>query len=127
MQAFAAMKYAKPFYLALGWISVGLGVVGIIIPVMPTTPFLLVAVWAFSKSSPALAERIRSHKTFGPTIRDWQDRGIIPAYAKFLAIVMMTAASAYLLTWSSAPLWFGALVSLAMLATAVYIVTRPSS
>jgi len=120
------MKYTKPFFLALGWISVALGIVGIIIPVLPTTPFLLVAIWAFSKSSPALAERIRSHKTFGPPIRDWQDRGIIPLYAKFLAVIMMSAASVYLLAWSHSPNWLVTLTCVAMLVIAVYVVNRPS-
>jgi uncharacterized protein len=122
-----AMKYTKPFYLLLGWISVVLGVVGIIVPILPTTPFLLVAVWAFSKSSPAAAARIRNHKTFGPFIRDWQDRGVIPLRAKALALPMMAAASAYLLIWAPTPMWIGLAACAAIAAVAVYVVSRPST
>ena len=98
---------AKPFYLAVGWISVALGVIGVVIPILPTTPFLIVAVWAFSRSSPVFAERIRNHPVVGPYIRDWQDFGVIPVKAKILACLMMGTASLYLNTWSPAPAWVG--------------------
>lgn len=117
---------AKPFYLAVGWVSVALGAIGVIIPILPTTPFLIVAVWAFSRSSPVFAERIRSHPVVGPYIRDWQDYGVIPLKAKILACLMMGAASLYLNTWSPAPQWVGIGASAIMGLIAVYVVTRPS-
>ena len=63
----------KPLLLGTGWLCVGLGALGVVMPLFPTTPFLLVAVWAFSRSSPELAEKIRNHPVVGPFIRDWQD------------------------------------------------------
>lgn len=130
VQASATMKrlkrLAKPFYLAVGWVSVVLGAIGVIIPILPTTPFLIVAVWAFSRSSPVFAERIRSHPVVGPYIRDWQDSGVIPLQAKILACLMMGGASLYLLRWSGAPPWVGIGASVAMALVAVYVVTRPS-
>lgn len=119
-------RLAKPFYLAVGWVSVVLGAIGVIIPILPTTPFLIVAVWAFSRSSPVFAERIRSHPVVGPYIRDWQDFGVIPLQAKILACLMMGGASLYLLRWSGAPSWVGIGASVAMALVAVYVVTRPS-
>jgi uncharacterized protein len=94
---------------------------------LPTTPFLLVAVWAFSRSSPELAERIRNHKTFGPLVRDWQDAGVIPIKAKILAMAMMTGASAYLWFYSSAPGWVAVIAIAVMMATSIYILSRPSN
>jgi uncharacterized protein len=91
-----ALRY---FYLGLGWLSVGLGIVGIILPILPTTPFLLVAVWAFSRSSPEMAEKLRNHPQAGPYIRDWQDYGVIPMTGKVLAIIMMSAMGIYLWSW----------------------------
>jgi uncharacterized membrane protein YbaN (DUF454 family) len=130
VQASATMKrlkgLAKPLYLAVGWVSVVLGAIGVIIPILPTTPFLIVAVWAFSRSSPVFAERIRNHSVVGPYIRDWQDHGIIPVKAKMLACLMMGTASLYLNTWSQAPKWVGIGASVIMGGIAVYVVTRPS-
>jgi uncharacterized protein len=120
------MNLRKYIYLAFGWFSVGLAVMGIILPILPTTPFLLVAVWAFSKSSPELAERIRNHKTFGPFVRDWQDGGVIPLKAKILAMAMMTAASGYLWFYSRAPGWAAIAAIGAMVAAGVYILSRPT-
>jgi uncharacterized protein len=130
VQASVTMKrlkgLAKPFYLAVGWISVALGIIGVIIPILPTTPFLIVAVWAFSRSSPVFAERIRNHPVVGPYIRDWQDFGVIPVKAKILACLMMGTASLYLNTWSPAPAWVGIGATVIMGLIAVYVVTRPS-
>jgi uncharacterized protein len=120
------MNITKAFYLTLGWISVALGALGIIMPILPTTPFLLVAVWAFSKSSPAMAARIRGHKTFGPMIVAWQDRGVIPITAKILATTMMSAAAVYLLFFSPAPQWAAIAACGVMLGVEVFILTRPS-
>ena len=86
----------KPVLLGTGWLCVGLGVVGIIMPLFPTTPFLLVAVWAFSRSSPEMAEKIRSHRHAGKFVRDWEDEGVIPTGAKVIAVVMMTVMFGYL-------------------------------
>ncbi len=119
-------RLAKPFYLAVGWLSVALGIIGVIVPVLPTTPFLIVAVWAFSRSSPVFAERIRNHPVVGPYIRDWQDFGVIPVRAKLLACLMMALASLYLFLWSPAPLWVAITASTIMATVAAYVVSRPS-
>lgn len=115
----------RPLFLGLGWLSVGLGIIGIIMPLFPTTPFLLVAVWAFSKSSPELAQKIRNHPTAGPFIRDWQDAGVIPLKAKFLAVSMMAAMLAYLHFGSNAPGWLVLLAAATLATVSVYITTRP--
>ena len=121
------MGISRYIYLGIGWFCVGLGVVGIILPVLPTTPFLLVAVWAFSRSSPALAAKIRNHKTFGPLVRHWQDHGVIPLKAKLLAVLMMTGTSVYLLWFSNAPLWLSIVMNIVMAVVAVFVLTRPST
>ena len=116
----------KPLLLGTGWMCVGLGAVGIIMPLFPTTPFLLVAVWAFSKSSPELAERIRNHRLAGPYVRDWQDEGVIPTGAKIVALTMMAAALGYMIFGAVVPAWAVAIVATVLLAVAVFILTRPS-
>lgn len=84
-------------WLCIGWVSVGLGVIGAALPVVPTVPFLLVAAWAFSRSSPELRERIRNHPKYGEPIRAWQERGVISVIAKIWAVVAMSAGVC--LTW----------------------------
>ena len=116
----------RPLLLGTGWMCVGLGAVGVIMPLFPTTPFLLVAVWAFSKSSPEMAERIRNHRIAGPYVRDWQDEGVIPLGAKLAALAMMSAMLAYLALVSEMPTWGVVAAGAVMLAAATFIVTRPS-
>jgi len=116
---------ARPAFLALGWAGVGLGIVGVIFPVLPTTPFLLVALWAFSRSSPQLAERIRSNPRLGPYIRDWEEFGVIPPKAKLLAVAMMAGSFAYLWFGTAAPAWTAMVVAIMLIAVAAYILTRP--
>jgi uncharacterized protein len=120
------MTAIRIFYLGLGWLSVGLGIIGIILPILPTTPFLLVAVWAFSRSSPELAEKLRNHPKAGPYIRAWQDHGAIPVVGKILAVTMMTVMGIYLAGFSVLPGWAALVACLVMIAVGIYIVTRPS-
>ena len=116
---------ARPAFLALGWASVGLGIVGVIFPVLPTTPFLLVALWAFSRSSPELADRIRNNPRLGPYIRDWEEFGVIPPKAKLLAVAMMAGSFAYLWFGTAAPAWAAIPVAAILAAIAAYILARP--
>lgn len=116
----------KPLLVAAGWLCVGLGVLGIIMPLFPTTPFLLLAIWAFSRSSPELADRIRNHRVAGPYIRDWQDAGVIPLQAKVLAAAMMIAFVSYIHFGAHAPWWATTLAAAVLLGVGVFIASRPS-
>ena len=69
----SAYFVTRVFYLAIGWLGIGLGAIGIIMPLFPTAPFLLVSLWAFSRSSPEMAEKIRNHPLAGSFIRDGSD------------------------------------------------------
>ncbi len=117
--------FSRPLLLGTGWLCVGLGVIGIVLPLFPTTPFLLVALWAFSRSSPELAEKIRNNRHAGKYVRDWEDEGVIPPTAKGLSIAMMSAALAYLHFATSAPGWAIIAVGVVIAAVAAYILTRP--
>jgi uncharacterized membrane protein YbaN (DUF454 family) len=121
------MKPLRLLYLGFGWLCVGLGILGVIMPLFPTTPFLLIAVWAFSKSSPELAEKLRNHPVAGSYIRGWQDHGVIPPAAKTIAVVMMSVMATYVAGFSSMPGWLALLVCAILLAVGIYILTRPSA
>ena len=65
-------------YRGIGILCVGLATAGVFLPLMPTTVFLLIALWAFAKGSPEWADRVRSHPRLGPFVRDWEERRAIP-------------------------------------------------
>jgi uncharacterized membrane protein YbaN (DUF454 family) len=113
-------------YTAIGCIMVALGVIGIFVPLMPTTVFLLGAVWAFAKSSPRLEAWLIHHPQLGPPIRDWRERGAIPPRAKALAVTMMAASLAYILWVPSIPLYGKIGAGLLLACCATFILTRPS-
>jgi uncharacterized membrane protein YbaN (DUF454 family) len=81
----------RVFYLTLGCISLALGIVGIFLPLLPTTPFVLLSAYCFAKSSPRLHQWLLNNKTFGPMILQWQqDRTVSPTVKK-RAILMVAA------------------------------------
>lgn len=109
---------------ATGWTFLVLAIIGAALPVMPTVPFLLVAAWAFSKSSPALRERIRQDPRYGKVIRDWQDRGVVPRMAKIWAVGAMTF-GVILSAWLAMPLSVVGTQAAVCLAVAAFVISRP--
>ncbi|ROL88403.1 YbaN family protein [Pseudomonas protegens] len=75
--------------LAIGWLSVALGVLGIFLPVLPTTPFLLLAAACFARSSPRFYQWLVQHPRLGPWIRDYLDGNGISLKGKVYAIGLM--------------------------------------
>jgi uncharacterized membrane protein YbaN (DUF454 family) len=77
----------RHLYLALGLAFVALGLAGVLLPVVPTTPFLIVAAGCFARSSPRLERWLLAHPRFGPVLQAWRERRAIPRKAKLLALV----------------------------------------
>ena len=119
-------RWTRPIYLSVGWAAVALGIIGAFLPVLPTTPFLLVALWAFTRSSPAAAAWLRGHPRLGPYVTDWQDRGVIPLRAKILAVTMMSASYAWLTMATEAPVYVKIGVGVVLAGVAAFVTTRPS-
>lgn len=117
----------KPLYFALGWFFVALGVIGAVLPVMPTTVFMLMSLWAFSRSSQRFHDWLYNHHIFGPPLQRWKQGRIIPLKAKVIALFFMSTSMIYLLTYSTAPTWAIVSASLLMLYAAFFILTKPSS
>ena len=117
---------ARAGLLAFGWLNIGLGVLGTVLPVMPATVFLLIALWAFSRSSLRFHRWLFDHPTLGRTIREWHGHRVIPVHAKFMAAGMMTSSLIYV-TLFVAEGW-ALPVILAMTLGTVFglIVSRPS-
>jgi uncharacterized protein len=113
-------------FMALGFVCVGLGVLGAFLPLLPTTPFLLVALWAFSRSSRRFHDWLYTHPRFGPRLREWREYGTVPVKVKVSALSAMAVSPALLafvarVRW---PVLAGAAAF--MLVGATYVLTRPS-
>lgn len=117
------MRY---LWLGLGWFSLGVGIIGALLPVMPTVPFLIVAVWAFSRSSHQLRDRILHHPKFGPPIRAWQERGVINRMAKVWATLAMACGVGWAL-WLGLDLRLVAAQVTICTLVAAYLITRPET
>jgi len=81
----------RVLWLGLGGLFLGLGLLGVVLPVLPTTPFLLLAAGCFARSSPRLHRWLLGHPVFGPPIRNWEENGAISRRAKRLAAGSMVA------------------------------------
>ncbi|WP_334127622.1 YbaN family protein [Sneathiella sp.] len=116
----------KILLLVIGWFFVLLGMIGIFLPVLPTTPFLLVALWAFSQSSERFHDWLYTHRLFGPPLQDWSKHGVIPLHAKIFAVVTMATSATLVILFTATPWWGIALMLALMLAGAGFVLTRPS-
>jgi uncharacterized membrane protein YbaN (DUF454 family) len=116
----------QALYFFLGWLFFALGAIGAVLPVMPTTVFMLMSLWAFSKSSQRFHDWLYNHRIFGPSLQQWKQNHIIPLKAKVTAIFFMSCSMTYLLAYSSAPTWAIASAAVLMLYAAIFILTKPS-
>jgi uncharacterized membrane protein YbaN (DUF454 family) len=119
-------RAARIGYLVLGCVFVGLGVIGAFLPVMPTTVFLIGALWAFSLSSKRLETWLLEHPRFGPRLVEWRAHRVIPLRVKLVAWGSMAVSLAIMLV-ARAPIWAIASAAGLMLVGVVYIASRPSA
>ena len=111
---------------AAALISFVIGIIGIAVPVLPTVPFLILSAWAASKGWPAFEQWLLGHRFYGPHIRRWRERGVVPRYAKVWAILTM-AGSAILLMVLDVPRWLQVGAPLTMAIVAVWLWRRPEA
>lgn len=72
-----------------GWLFIGLGVIGILLPILPTTPFLIVALALFSKSSPRFHQMLLNNAWFGPTLKQWEENKTLSRKTKYKAFFLI--------------------------------------
>lgn len=114
---------ARHLYLAAGLICVALGAIGAFLPVLPTVPFLLLAVFCFARSRPEWAERLYAHPLYGPALRRWRDKRAISQKAKLSALAVMAGSA--VVSWLMIGWPWAAVVTGILLCTAAWIATRP--
>ena len=79
----------KYLYISLGFLCVGLGFIGIVLPGIPTTPLILLSAWFFSRSSKKFESWLVNHKKFGPIINNWQESKAISRNSKLYSVMMI--------------------------------------
>jgi uncharacterized protein len=110
-------------YLTLGWAFFALGVVGAVLPLLPTTPFMILAAWAFSKSSPRFEKWLLEHRWFGPSLRRFKEQRVVPLKAKWMSWGTMSVTFTYCALSGHVPLW-GLVAQAALMGYGAWYVSR---
>lgn len=120
-------KVIKYTYFLIGCTSTLLGIVGIFLPLMPTTCFLIAAVWAFSKSYPQYSQKILEHEKFGPPIKNWMETKTIDTKLKctISTSIVLGFSISFLIMMPSKEI--GLLLIFIMFSLLYYINTRPEN
>ena len=117
-------RAARPLWLTLGTASLGFGAAGTVLPLVPTTPFVLLSAYAFAQSSPRLHRWLAEHRKFGPLISNWQRHRAINRRTKTLAVAVMVLTPS--VTWLvGAPVWVLAAQIVVLSGAMCFVVTRP--
>ncbi|EMH4164076.1 DUF454 family protein [Pluralibacter gergoviae] len=112
----------RTILLIIGWLAIALGTLGVFLPLLPTTPFILLAAWCFSRSSPRFHHWLLHRSWFGPYLRHWQQHKAMPPGAKSRAIAVIIVTFAVSL-WLVDITWVRILL-LAMLACLLFFMWR---
>jgi uncharacterized membrane protein YbaN (DUF454 family) len=113
------------FFLILAYLSAGLGIIGAFLPLLPTTPFLLLAAWAATRGSPELHKWLYEHERFGPTLIAWEEKRAVSREAKWLACTLMLISWTIMVIMTDGYL-VPAITGVLFLGGATYLVTRPA-
>lgn len=114
-------------YFACGWLMLGLGIAGALLPLMPTTLFLILAAWCFARSSPRLEAWLLEHPRFGAALRGWRDHRVIAPRAKALACTGMAIGLAIFFITVRPSFWLGLGVTAMIGLCAAYVLSRNSA
>lgn len=119
-------RITNPLFIILGLLSLLMGIIGIFLPLLPTTPFALLAAYFFSKGSRKLHIWLLSTKYLGRIIRDWESNGIIRPKAKIYSSILIIPLFMYTLIYVKVHLIIKIIVSLIGISVLIFIWTRPS-
>ena len=115
----------RVLFFVSGWLSLILGCMGIFLPLLPTTPFILLAAFCFSRSSERLHQWLITHPQMGPLIQDWQNHGCIQKSAKMKATLFIVATFGVTLTVVKVALLVKGLIAGMGFCLLFFIWTRP--
>ena len=115
----------RHLWMGFGWVSVGLGALGVLLPLLPTTPFLILAAYFFSRSSQRMHAWLLNHRVFGPPIENWRTHRAISTGAKLAALVAMALTMAISVA-ADVPAWALAVQAVILAGVATFLLTRPT-
>lgn len=118
--------WVRGVLVAAGFVCVALGVIGIFVPLLPTTPFMLLAAACFARGSRRFHDWLLANRTFGPLIHEWQRHRSIPRRTKVAAIALMGATLAVSIVFFVRPTWLKIVLALFGLALAAWMYRIPS-
>lgn len=107
----------------LGLLAVALGMLGVFLPLLPTTPFLLLAAALFFRSSPRLYNWLLGHRTLGPYIRNFREHKAIPLHTKIVSVSLVWITLLYCAFCMGQPLWLSILLLLLAFAISWHILS----
>ncbi|MEM8768306.1 MAG: YbaN family protein [Pseudomonadota bacterium] len=113
------------FFLVLAYVFAGVGIVGAFLPLLPTTPFLLLAAWAATRGSPELHQWLYNHPRFGPPLIAWEEKRAVSTGAKVTALIFMAISWTIMLFMTEGPL-VPAITGVLFLGGGTYLATRPA-
>ena len=114
-------------YMLAGLCCVGLGALGAVLPLLPTVPFMLLALACFARSSQRFHDWLFHHKRFGPPLQQWSQHRVIPRRAKIVALASMALSAGYVVACTATPWPLIALMLCVMGYGAYFILSKPSA
>lgn len=127
MQVWQRLRLRTLMWRAVALVFTGLGVLGVVLPVLPHVPFFLVALWAAGKGWPALERRLLDHPQIGPQLRNWKEHRAVSLPLKCVTTLMMAASAIGMQFFGDLPMWLRIGAPCFMLIGLVFIWTRPSA
>ena len=111
--------------LIVGWLCVGLGFVGIFVPGLPTTIFLIIALWAFARSSKRFHTWLLNHQRFGPILRNWESHKVVPIKAKIVMVILQILV-VIMVQYTFNSLFVTVALLIVLILVAWYVISLPS-
>ena len=127
MRSTAPLMIRQKLFLLLGYTSLGLGFAGVFLPLVPTTPFILLSAFCFSRSSDRLHRWLLAHPTFGSLLLDWERGGAIRPRAKACSILLMNGFLGYAVFFRETSLSAKVAMLSVMIGVSAFILSRPSA
>lgn len=121
-----ANRLLRPLLVAAGTVCVGLGLLGIFLPLLPTTPFLLLAAACYARSSPRMLHWLHHNRWFGAYIRNWREGRGIPVREKTVAIALIWVTIGVTVIWFVPLLWVRALLVVIAAAVTAHLLLLPT-
>ena len=116
----------RSLWIMLGCTSLALGIIGVVLPLLPTTPFVLLAAACFARGSERFHQWLLANRTFGPMVYEWERHRSLPYRTKVTAIVLMSLTMAVSIVFFVQPLWLKIALALFGVALALWMYRIPS-